>query len=73
MRIYQLTPIGRKMARSTNNPDTNAWRIIHHLDRVGEATAERIALATGMSEGEASTTLSRMARVKPQIVRLVGS
>ena len=62
MRIYTLTPLGKRLARSTRNPDTTAWRIVHHLDKVGHETPDQIAGYTGISEGEASGTLSTLKR-----------
>lgn len=64
MRIYTLTSIGIKMARSTNNPNTNAWRVIHYLDREGQATDERISAFLGIGGGETSAILRTLRRNK---------
>ena len=42
MRIWELAPLGKRLARSTQNPDTDAWRIVHFLDRVGRSTTDQI-------------------------------
>jgi len=42
MKIYQLTQLGRRLARSTTNPDTDAWRVVHFLDRVVRATPDQV-------------------------------
>jgi len=62
MRIYTLTPLGKRLARSTRNPDTSAWRVVHYLDSVGHSTPDQVASYTGMEEGEASGTLARLRR-----------
>ena len=62
MRIYQLSQMGSKLARSTSNPDTQAWRVVHYLDIMGHATPDQVASGTGMSEGEASGTLATLKR-----------
>ena len=64
MKIYQLTATGKKLARSTNNPDTAAWRIIHFLDNVGEATDERISAFLGIGGGETTSALRTLKRNK---------
>jgi len=64
MRIYALTPIGKRLARSVNNPDSPAYRIITHLDQVGHSTTEQAAQFCGMSPREASSILSVLRRRK---------
>jgi len=60
MRIYTLTPIGHKLARSVSNPDSPAYRVIAHLDQVGHSTTDQIAEYCGMSTKEAGTILGRL-------------
>ena len=48
MKIYQLTPLGKRLARSVSNPDTEAWRVVHYLDRVGRSTPDQIAMGASM-------------------------
>jgi len=62
VRIYALTKFGKQLARSTTNPDTNGWKIVHHLDRVGHNSPDQIASYTGMSEGEAGANLGNLRR-----------
>jgi len=62
MRIYALTQLGKRLARSTNNPDTPAWRVVHYLDSNGHGTPDQVADYTGLSVGEASSTLGALKR-----------
>lgn len=62
MRIWQLTKLGKQLARSTNNPDTGAWRIVHFLDRVGGATGDQIADGSRVESGEAAGLLANLRR-----------
>ena len=62
MKIYALTNIGKRLARSTNNPDTTGWRVVHYLDGVGHSTPDQVADYTGLGEGEVSGTLSELRR-----------
>ena len=62
MKIYYLTPIGKKMARSVSNPDSSAFRIISFLDKVGHSTTEQIADFCGTGTGEASAILGVLRR-----------
>jgi len=62
--IYQLTPIGKKLARSTSNPDNSAWRVVHFLDQVGHSTKEQIAGYCGISTGEVASILGTLRRKK---------
>ena len=64
LRIYQLTPIGHRLARSVSNPDSAAYRIVHFLDQQGQSTSEQVAEFCGISEGEASAILSNLRRKK---------
>ena len=69
MKIYALTPMGKRLARSTNNPDTIGWKIVHHLDGVGHSTPDQIAGYIGESEEETASTLATLKRKKPAIVQ----
>lgn len=62
MRIYTLTAIGRKLARSVSNPDSSAYRVIHFLDQQGHSTIEQIAEFCGISNEEASLILRKLKR-----------
>jgi len=62
MRIYVLTDLGHRLARSTRNPDTPGWRILHYLDSVGHSTPDQIAGYTGVSGDELSLALGRLRR-----------
>lgn len=64
MRVYALTPWGRRLARSTRNPNTAGFRAVHYLDRVGSATQDQLADNTGVN----STELMRMRNARPPIV-----
>jgi len=64
MRIYTLTPIGRKLARSVSNPDSAAYRVVHFLDQMGHSTTEQIADFCGVSQSEASAILGKLRRRK---------
>ena len=64
MRIYMLTELGQRLARSTRNPDTSAWKIVHYLDSVGHSTPDQIASYLGMSTGEAAGLLAGLRRKK---------
>ena len=64
MKIYQLTRTGRSIARTTNNPDTANWRVIHYMDGLGTPTAsaqvtfDQIVMGTGLDEGQAAGSLA---------------
>lgn len=62
LKVYQLTPIGKKLARSVSNPDSPAYRIVHFLDQQGQATPEQAAEFCGISKGQASAILSGLRR-----------
>ncbi len=62
MNIYQLTPIGHKLARSVSNPDVSAFRIIAFLDQTGHSTTEQIAEYCGTSVGATSAILGQLRR-----------
>ena len=68
MKIYQLTNLGRKMARSVSNPDTLGYRCIHYLDAHGAVTVEQVAGTLGVSVSDANYLLNRLKRNKPPVV-----
>ena len=55
---YALTKDGERAAQSVSSPDTPAWRVLHYLSKVGEATPERIEQGTGLSHGDVITALN---------------
>ena len=61
-KIYTLTQLGRRLARSTNNPDTPGWKIVHYLDSIGYQTPDQIASGTGIGENEVATWLGQLRR-----------
>jgi len=61
VRIYQLTQLGKRLARTTNNPDTPNWKLLHYLDSVSYATADQLSMA-GMSENEAMGAIGILKR-----------
>ena len=62
MRIYTITPIGRKIARSVYNSDEIGFKIIAFLDKVGSSTVEQIADYCGAGVGETASILGRLRR-----------
>jgi hypothetical protein len=60
LQIWSLTPLGKTMARSTRNPRSSAWAIIHHLDTMGNRTTEQLVTYTGLSKGEVLSNLGRL-------------
>lgn len=62
MRIFALTPVGKRLARSVTNPDSPGYRVVAHLDQAGHATIEQIAEFCGMSEKEASSVIRKLKR-----------
>ena len=60
LQIWSLTTLGRTMARSTRNPRSTAWSIIHHLDSMGSRTTDQLVNYIGVSKGEVSSELSRL-------------
>lgn len=59
--IYELTDVGRRIARSTNNPDTTEFRIIHQLDKWHRASRATLAEYCG-GAGEVVLALRRLKR-----------
>jgi len=64
MRIYTLTSLGKKLARSVSNPDSPAYRVVHFLDQMGHSTTEQIAEYCGISPRQAATILGSLKRRK---------
>jgi len=64
IRIYTLTPIGKKLARSVSNPDSAAYRVVHFLDQTGHSTPDQIADFCSISSSEASAILGTLRRRK---------
>ncbi len=60
IQIYALTAIGKAMARSSKNPDTSAWRVVHFLDGVGNATREQISEYCSLNAGETASVLLKL-------------
>ena len=68
MKIYQLTQFGKRLARTTNNPDTPGWRVIHALDAINFGTIDQIALQAGVSEEETAAALGALKRKSTPVV-----
>ena len=62
MRIYQLTLLGHRVARSTTSSDTSNWRVIYALDKLGYGTPDQLAIQTGLEEGEVAGALGTLKR-----------
>lgn len=69
MKIYQLSPLGKSLARSTNNPDTSAWKIVRFLDHMVHSTPDQIANGIGVSSAQVNFKLRQLERSK--VVRRV--
>lgn len=63
MKIYSLTPLGEAVAKSVRFTNSNDWKVIHHLAKVGHATDDQLSTYCGLSRGEISAAVSRL-RVK---------
>ena len=70
--IFSLTPMGHALARSTTNPDTLEWRIIHHLDLIKSSTKDSLASHCGVGTGSVSAALYKL-RHKRVVVEETGS
>ena len=64
MRIYQLTQLGHRLARNTNNPDTANWRVLHEMDKLDYATTDQLVIATGLEENEVAGAVVLLRRKK---------
>jgi hypothetical protein len=71
MRVWSLTVVGKRLARSTRNPDSPVYRVLHCLDFLGSATSDRIAEFTGLSNTEVGLSLSKMMAFQPPLVQNV--
>jgi len=60
LKIWALTRTGRKLARSTTNPDAPSYRVIAFLDGRSQADSEQIAEFTGLSTNEVFTILYKL-------------
>jgi hypothetical protein len=61
--LYCLTSLGKRLARSTNNPDTPNWRVVRHLDQMNAVqTPEQIADGTGLDRGTVAVSLIQLRR-----------
>ncbi len=64
MHIYSLTSIGKQLARSVTNPDSPAYQVIAHLNKVNSSTTDQIAEFCGMNIRDASIILGKLKRHK---------
>ena len=62
MKIYALSPLGKRLARGTSNPDTANWRVLHYLDSVSYATNDQVAIYTGLEDNQALGALGTLKR-----------
>ena len=60
LQIWSLTPLGRTMARSTRNPRSTAWAIIHHLDSMGSRTTDQLINYLNITKSDITNTLLRL-------------
>ena len=63
MRIFQITNLGVKLARSIRNPETAMSKMIYYLDVRGSATLDQIVSYTGMDGGTVSSALRRLGKM----------
>jgi len=59
LRIYSLTPLGFKMARSVRTPNSPEWKVVHFLDK-RDASDEQLAEFTGIDRGSLSAALRHL-------------
>ena len=65
MRIYQLTALGRDMARTPTREMTPGWRVIYYLRRHGgRATDEQIRDFAPVNAGEFPVVIGNLVRQK---------
>ena len=60
MDIYGLTVMGHKLARSTHNPPTPEWRVIHFLDKAHQSTKEQISEYCGLSPVQTAVIVRKL-------------
>ncbi len=58
--IYGLTETGKRLARSTNSPNTPEWRVVHYLDKMKRSTPEQIADYCGTSPVQTAVILRKL-------------
>ena len=64
MQVYSLTKLGRRLAHNTRyDASKPEWKIIHHLNKMGEATKEQISKYCGLSPDEAIGALAKLRRI----------
>jgi len=62
MKIYTITQRGVSLARTTNNPDTDPWIVLHKMDELKRATPDQVALVSGLSIDKAMAALGTLRR-----------
>lgn len=60
MKIYQITNLGIRLARSIKNPDAPTTKILVYLDNRGSATTDQIINYTGMDGGTIGSAIRKM-------------
>lgn len=60
MKIYQITNLGIRLARSIKNPDTPTTKVLNYLDNRGSATTDQIVNYTGMDGGTVGNALRKL-------------
>ncbi len=70
MRIWALTELGQRAARSVRNPDSPVYKVLHALDRLHSATIDQLASYTGLDIGTVGANLARLKNA--QLVGTVG-
>jgi DNA-binding MarR family transcriptional regulator len=50
MRIYQITPLGRRVAGSIKAGDTPAMKVLRYLAMMGSASKDQIQNYTGLDD-----------------------
>lgn len=62
MKIYYITPRGKALARTTNNPDTPVWRVLHYLAPIDYATEDQVAFGTGLGNTQVARAAAALRR-----------
>lgn len=60
MKIYQITPIGRKVAASIYAADTPAMRVLRYLRSMGSASRDQIKNYTGLDDATLGMALRKL-------------
>ena len=63
MKIFQITNLGVRLARSIRSPETPSTKIIYYLDMRGSATLDQIVSYTGMDGGTVSSALRKLCKM----------